>query len=72
MAAQQETAVQSNTSRWKKFIREVRAELKKVTWPSKNELASHTGVVFISVVFVGVLIWIIDTAFTKILELIIR
>jgi len=70
--AAQETAIQTNTSRWKKFFREVRAELKKVTWPTKNELISYTGIVFISVVVVAVLIWIIDAALTKVLELIIK
>lgn len=70
--AAQETAIQTNMPRWKKFFREVRAELKKVTWPTKNELISYTGIVFISVVLVAVLIWIIDAALAKVLELIIK
>lgn len=70
--AAQETVIPTNTSKWKKFIREVRAELKKVAWPTKNELISYTGVVFVSVVVVAILIWMIDTTFNKVLELIIK
>ena len=68
----QETAVQTNSSRWKKFFREVKAELKKVSWPNKQELISNTGVVFISVVLVSGLIWAIDAAFTQVLRFIIK
>ncbi|GBG56011.1 preprotein translocase subunit SecE [bacterium BFN5] len=70
--AAQETAVQGSTSRWKKFFREVKAELKKVTWPNKQELISFTGIVFVSVIAVSVLIWLVDTLFNEILHLIIR
>ncbi|KYZ77698.1 preprotein translocase subunit SecE [Anaerosporomusa subterranea] len=70
--AAQETAVQTNTSRIKKFVREVRAELKKVSWPTRRELVAYTGVVFVSVVVVAALIWIIDTSFTGLLKAIIK
>jgi len=70
--AAQETTVQTNTSRWKKFLREVRAELKKVTWPGKQELISFTGVVFVTVTVVAALIWVIDASFTQVLKAIIK
>ena len=70
--AAQEIAVQGSNSKAKRFLREVRAELKKVSWPNKNELVSYTGIVFVSVVSVAVLIWLIDTAFTKVLLGIMR
>jgi preprotein translocase subunit SecE len=70
--AAQETTVQTNTSRWKKFLREVRAELKKVTWPGKQELISFTGVVFVTVTVVAALIWVIDASFTQVLKVIIK
>jgi preprotein translocase subunit SecE len=66
--AVQEMTVQGTTARWKKFFREVRAELKKVSWPNRKELASYTGVVFVSVIIVAVMIWLIDTAFTEALR----
>ena len=70
--AAQETAVQTGPSRWKKFIREVKAELKKVTWPGKSELISFTGIVFVTVTVVAALIWVIDASFTQLLKAIIK
>jgi preprotein translocase subunit SecE len=66
--ATQEMTVQGTAARWKKFFREVRAELKKVSWPNRKELASYTGIVFISVVIVATMIWLIDTVFTEALR----
>ncbi|MHC1746668.1 MAG: preprotein translocase subunit SecE [Negativicutes bacterium] len=70
--AAQEMTVQRNTARWKKFFREVRAELKKVSWPNRKELASYTGIVFISVVIVSALIWAIDSVLTEALRMFLK
>ena len=56
----------------KRFLREVRAELKKVSWPDKKELSAYTGVVFISVLVVAAVIWVIDTGFTAALKTLIK
>ena len=53
------------------FVREVRAELKKVSWPTNKELVSYTGVVGLAVVIVCALIWVCDTAFAKLFRLIL-
>jgi len=53
------------------FLREVRTELNKVSWPTKQELASYTGVVGIAVVIVCALIWVCDTAFSKLFRVIL-
>lgn len=63
--ATQETAIRARTAGWKKFLREVRAEMKKVSWPNRKELAAYTGVVFVSTIAVAVLIWIIDSGLTE-------
>jgi preprotein translocase subunit SecE len=47
----------------KKFLREVNIELKKVTWPTRQQLVAYTGVVVIAVMLVSVLIWIFDSVF---------
>nr|WP_092073773.1 preprotein translocase subunit SecE [Dendrosporobacter quercicolus]NSL47924.1 preprotein translocase subunit SecE [Dendrosporobacter quercicolus DSM 1736] len=70
--AAQETAVQGTTSRWKKFFREVKAELKKVSWPTRQELISYSGIVFVSVITVSILIWLVDSLFNELLHLILR
>ncbi len=51
------------------FWKEVRMELGKVSWPSRNELTISTmAVVFFSVVMAG-FIGLIDYALVKILEI---
>ena len=53
------------------FLKEVRAELSKVSWPNKDELFSYTGVVGLAVVIVCLLIWVCDTAFARLFHLIL-
>ncbi|MDN5331855.1 MAG: preprotein translocase subunit SecE [Tepidanaerobacteraceae bacterium] len=55
-----------------KFIKEVRSELKKVTWPTKDELVSSTIVVIVSVALVSGFIWIVDSILLNVLKLILR
>ncbi len=55
-----------------KFFREVKAELKKVVWPTKKELVNYTIVVFITVVFIAGLIGIVDGVFAKLFEVLMR
>ena len=38
----------------------MRAELKKVVWPTKKQVLQNTVVVLISVLVIGVFIWIFD------------
>lgn len=53
------------------FIKEVRTELNKVSWPTKKELVSYTGVVGLAVVIVCALIWVCDTAFAKLFRILL-
>jgi preprotein translocase subunit SecE len=55
-----------------RFFKETRSELKKVAWPNRKELISHTSVVFASVALAAFFIWIVDIAFGQMLSLIIR
>jgi preprotein translocase subunit SecE len=54
--------------RWYKrfwaFLKEVRAELKKVTWPSRNEITSTTIVVIIATLFFGFFLFFMDIIFS--------
>lgn len=54
------------------FLTGVKNELKKVVWPTRKELVSYTSVVFVAVAFVCALIWICDTIFARIFDLILR
>ncbi len=68
----QEIVVKTGSSRFKKFLREVKAELKKVSWPTKPELVSNTGIVFVTVLVICTLIWAIDSVFNEVLKFIIK
>jgi len=58
----------SQKRRWYKrffsFLREVRAELKKVTWPSKNEVYSTTLIVIFATIFFGFYLFFMDIIFS--------
>lgn len=58
----------STKIRWYKrfivFLRDVKAEVKKVTWPSKNEVYSTTVVVIIATIFVGIYLYLLDIFFS--------
>ena len=54
------------------FLRETKVELKKVTWPTKQELIAHTIVVIIAVSLCAGLIWIIDSIFSILFRMILR
>ena len=43
-----------------RFFREMKAELKKVSWPSRAETIKKTGIVIVCVLIVGVIVWIFD------------
>ncbi len=53
------------------FIKQVRAELLQVTWPSKQEILRLTLVVIAISAVVGVYLGIVDALLTKLLELIV-
>ena len=54
------------------FLREVSAEMKKVSWSTRRELAKYTVVVSITVFVVCALIWICDSFFARLFNLIVR
>jgi preprotein translocase subunit SecE len=52
----------------KSFFAEVRAELKKVTWPSRQEVKNTTLVVILTTIFFGFYLWGLDLVFTEIMR----
>ena len=50
------------------FVRESYAELKKVEWPSRQQVITGTIVVIVAVAIVGVYLWIADQAFKNLVE----
>jgi len=54
--------------RFLNFLKEVKAEIKKVTWPSRNEVYSTTVVVIIATIFFGFYLYFLDLIFSWILK----
>ncbi|MBE0069444.1 MAG: preprotein translocase subunit SecE [Thermoanaerobacterium sp.] len=55
-----------------RFFREIKAEMKKVTWPTRNDLLTYTEVVLVVVIAFTLLIFLADSAFSYLLKLIIK
>jgi preprotein translocase subunit SecE len=49
----------------RQYLREVRGELRKVAWPTKEEVARYSVIVLITVVVLGAFIFVLDYAFAK-------
>lgn len=45
-----------------KFFREVRAEMKRVTWPTRSDVLRWSGVVVVALLFFGVFVALLDNA----------
>lgn len=54
------------------FLRETRDELKKVVWPSKQEVIRLTFVVIIVSMIVGIFLGGLDFVFVKIIEMVVK
>lgn len=55
-----------------KFLYEVRIELRKVTWPTRKDLLQSTLVVLVAVAIATVYTLVLDTAFSRFVDLVIR
>jgi preprotein translocase subunit SecE len=58
--------------RMKVFLREVRTEVQKVSFPDRKSVIGSTGVVAISVVITLVYLYLLDIAFSSLLTYLFR
>jgi preprotein translocase subunit SecE len=49
------------------FIRQVAAELRKVIWPTRNELATYTAAALVFIIIMSVIVLTLDYGFTKLM-----
>ena len=56
----------------KTFLGEVQTELRKCTWPTRQELLGSTMVVVVSVIILGVFVGLSDTMLVSILRAVLR
>ena len=54
------------------FIKESKAELKKVVWPTKDDVISSIKVVLVSTVIVAVILGALDLGFTQLFRLLMK
>ena len=56
--------------RLKVFLAETRTELKKVTWPSRQDLIDSTKVVIVATLIMTVFIGLVDQVLSRIIKLV--
>ena len=54
------------------FLRNVKSELTKVTWPTRKDTYSSTVVVIILVMVVAVFLWVVDTGLSTVIRYLLR
>jgi len=52
----------------KQFLREVKTELKKVTWPSRKDTLSATLVVLVAVFVIAIFLGIVDSGLSNLIK----
>ena len=62
---QRAAAVRRKRTPPRQFLKEVGIELRKVNWPTRQELLSYTIVVLVAVVFLTTLVFGMDFAFSR-------
>ena len=55
----------------KQFLREVKIELKKVTWPSRKETIGSTSVVLIVVIIIASFLGLVDIGLSKLMRILL-
>ena len=51
-----------------RFFRELRSELKKVSWPTRADTLKKTGIVSVCVIVVGIIVWIFDGIASSVID----
>jgi preprotein translocase subunit SecE len=69
-------SAQTNTDRGIKsnagFLKGIKSEFKKITWPTRDNLIKYTITVIVICFVVSLLVWLIDTGLHRLLSLILR
>ena len=60
---------QNRVLRW---LKDLKGELKKVTWPTAKDVVKNVGIVIVCVLIVGACIWVFDALAHAVLEALLR
>jgi len=55
-----------------KYFRDLKSDFKKITWPTKRELANNTAVVMGVIIMIGVLVAFVDWGLLQLYHLVIK
>ena len=69
MAEKAVTKKKGLLDRAKKYFKECKAELKKVTWPTKDKLMHNSFVIIVFIAIVTIVLSVLDFGFAKLFEL---
>jgi len=61
----------SSIEKVKQFLREVKTELRKVTWPQRKETVASTSIVLIIVIIIAIFLGLVDLGLSKIIKVIL-
>ena len=56
-------------TRVKRFFKDTKAELKKVTWPTKEQLIHNTGVIIVFIIIITIILSLLDVAFAQLFKM---
>ncbi len=55
-----------------KFFRDCKGELKKIVWPTPKMVFKNTGVVLVTIIVLGLFVFLLDTGFMNLLGLVMN
>ena len=58
--APKEKKKEKKPNRFLRWLKDLKGELKKVTWPTTKDVVKNVGTVILCVIIVGVFIWVFD------------
>jgi preprotein translocase subunit SecE len=66
------TAGTGHVAKALQFLREVKAELKKVTWPSRKQTMGSTAVVLVVVAIISLFLGVVDMGLSSLIRLVLQ
>ena len=55
-----------------KFVKDCKGEIKKIVWPAPKAVFKNTGVVLVTIIVLGLFVFLLDTAFMNLLGLVMN
>ena len=55
-----------------RWLKDMRGELKKVTWPSGKDTLKNVGIVIACVIVIGVFIWVFDFVAREVVQALLK